>query len=842
MPYMPDPFKQPRLNTSMFKQPIWWSTGGWAWLSFIPLAPSFLFTPFEPLCHMPQIEVVDFSFVDSSGIPRSEIRFRMAEADITRWIEEEQRIVQLAHFVKLRYGIWANAPPKPSSFHFDRAHKSHPIVKRMICLAREWFAIWMGHVSYIIAKAETLVPNGKRDESTPRPDWYNCLRKEPIYSEAWLKGLIASTVCTFDPQTPRAGIIFQWSREDRYRDSIDFLNKNHIPLFFIWSNKEEEVILSNPMLSYLRPPDSLVEAALTSLFNVPNVPLAGLILQQYFDLGANSLDNKTLEFLRLQHAPSFVIEFTRDKFLGQGKALKQIKATAGSRLEALKASRDNQLSNIAQSASSFPFQGLRATTSTFLPPTATLSAVPSSATTSTDLLPPTAPLSAIPSSPPSFPTQEKGKIYNHYDNFFAARAKRQEELMKVESSTDRQRRKSREQQPGFVKATMFVWEKAQSSGGRQLYKRVKVDRKYNEVTYHNFRSHQRLYNAFANEWDLCEDFSFTPAVNDPTDSDDDSDGGYDNSYPQQFVSQPRPPPPAPVEEVDAPMDFEGDEGQSVLPYCTDPLETMALVYGYLPRMGPNDRPSPHSWDAVLGFLGLVNKSKIPEIEANERNAMLNHFDALASKTGSEEADNLLALENLPGLFAFEHIQRPSTDIFVFTSPRSSTCQWVVGVHSAAAALYVCRYILKNPHAHNMLTVALRLLDRGIPFRSLLPLSCSPRQSTITKPYSPKAYRVVGHKFTEADFEVSMRACQSVLTSPQGRAALLRGGIVGRIAKEYLSNDSVLDGPSVEVTVHRIGYHVPSSNSDIHWCDDELTEDEIAVICGTYSLYTGKCSF
>ena len=87
----------------------------------------------------------------------------------------------------------------------------------------------------------------------------------------------------------------------------------------------------------------------------------------------------------------------------------------------------------------------------------------------------------------------------------------------------------------------------------------------------------------------------------------------------------------------------------------------------------------------------------------------------------------------------------------------------------------------------------------------------------------------------------MRACQSVLASPQGRAALLRGGIVGRIAKEYLSKDGVLDGPSVEVTMHRIGYHVPSSNSDIHWCDDELTEDEIAVICGTYSLYTGKSS-
>ena len=46
-----DPFKQPRLNSSMFKQPIWW-LGGCAWLSFIPLVPSFLFTPFKLLCYV----------------------------------------------------------------------------------------------------------------------------------------------------------------------------------------------------------------------------------------------------------------------------------------------------------------------------------------------------------------------------------------------------------------------------------------------------------------------------------------------------------------------------------------------------------------------------------------------------------------------------------------------------------------------------------------------------------------------------------------------------------------------------------------------------------------------
>ena len=99
-----------------------------------------------------------------------------------------------------------------------------------------------------------------------------------------------------------------------------------------------------------------------------------------------------------------------------------------------------------------------------------------------------------------------------------------------------------------------------------------------------------------------------------------------------------------------------------------------------------------------------------------------------------------------------------------------------------------------------------------------------------------------HTFTEADFDMAMLACWSLLASPHGWAALLRGGIVGHIAKEYLSKDGVLDGPSVKVTAHRVGYIGPSSNDDTRFCDNKLTDNEIAIICGTYSLYTGEFLF
>ena len=85
----------------------------------------------------------------------------------------------------------------------------------------------------------------------------------------------------------------------------------------------------------------------------------------------------------------------------------------------------------------------------------------------------------------------------------------------------------------------------------------------------------------------------------------------------------------------------------------------------------------------------------------------------------------------------------------------------------------------------------------------------------------------------------MLRCQAILSLPQGRAALLRGGIVACIAKEYLSIDGVLAGPSPEVTAHCVGYLGSSGTADILYCDDELTDNEIAAICGTYTLYTGK---
>ena len=154
----------------------------------------------------------------------------------------------------------------------------------------------------------------------------------------------------------------------------------------------------------------------------------------------------------------------------------------------------------------------------------------------------------------------------------------------------------------------------------------------------------------------------------------------------------------------------------------------------------------------------------------------------------------------------------------------------------------CWYILENPQAHTFVTIAHHLLERNIPFCMLLALPCSPCQKKIAEIYTPSSHRKTTHQFTVADFKTAMLHCQVVLSLPQGCAALLQGGIISRITKEYLSVDGVLAGPSLEVTVHHVGYLGSLGTNGILYCDDELTENEIAAICGTYTLYTGKLVF
>ncbi|EIW58372.1 uncharacterized protein TRAVEDRAFT_124826 [Trametes versicolor FP-101664 SS1] len=89
--------------------------------------------------------------------------------------------------------------------------------------------------------------------------------------------------------------------------------------------------------------------------------------------------------------------------------------------------------------------------------------------------------------------------------------------------------------------------------------------------------------------------------------------------------------------------------------------------------------------------------------------------------------------------------------------------------------------------------------------------------------------------TEWDYRAYEARAYEILSSPRGRAAVLHGGIVWRLAMEILGGHPqqlANTGPSTDVFVHSQAIqprHGPP------YYDDGLSQEEIDIICGTYKI-------
>jgi hypothetical protein len=135
-----------------------------------------------------------------------------------------------------------------------------------------------------------------------------------------------------------------------------------------------------------------------------------------------------------------------------------------------------------------------------------------------------------------------------------------------------------------------------------------------------------------------------------------------------------------------------------------------------------------------------------------------------------------------------------------------------------------------------------LLESGVPFSTRIILapdvlfsSAPPRLRTPDSRYI-FPIRLRDYVFTYHDYLAYHSYAASLLNLPNGRAALLMGGIVWRLAIETLSIEDVLKGPSLSVSRHGIGRCLPGDGTS-HW-DDTLSLDQLNLICGLNLIENG----
>jgi hypothetical protein len=155
-------------------------------------------------------------------------------------------------------------------------------------------------------------------------------------------------------------------------------------------------------------------------------------------------------------------------------------------------------------------------------------------------------------------------------------------------------------------------------------------------------------------------------------------------------------------------------------------------------------------------------------------------------------------------------------------------QWyLLAVRSPAS---VCQLFREN--INSVLGMVRYLVSGGIPFATVRCLPFLP--SARREPRSRLGFRTQGHIFDAVDYNSYEEAKIDLLKSSVGRAALMRGGIVWRLANGIVPVKSVTKGPNPSIKEDGC---VWDSMDEFKLVDDSLSLRDEDVICGMYYVET-----
>ncbi|KXN83291.1 hypothetical protein AN958_01624 [Leucoagaricus sp. SymC.cos] len=431
------------------------------------------------------------------------------------------------------------------------------------------------------------------------------------------------------------------------------------------------------------------------------------------------------------------------------------------------------------------------------------------------------------------------------DKFFRERkAVNDQKLAEEKSPEERLLRESRSQNPPIRSALVYVWDFDPIQPG--LFRRKVVKTDHREPTLNRYRNKTRIYDPFHNEWN-CYDSDLI---------EDDSDrGGLERAEisGRNFLLTEIPgvgpftlaaPPPAgsALEQASGEPDIQKLESTF--------LEISRLHYGFTPPLSipakfcDTQTQTPTDHRAALSIIGVPTvsfdspalKTIVPQICTQ----FLHHFwksppVAPLADSWDLHPSNRASLYGSSCIKCIRIFKTASGDeIYMFgygsTSSNPSTIPWKFSVHSAAIAFLICR--LRNSSMPK--EIVKYLLENGIRFRTLRPLSdltSAPQEKHL--PAIPRI-RVATDTFNSTDFDFYKRDIYFHLQQRHFRAAVLRGGLLWRIAKEVVNFDDVLEGPTARDRKMFLAF----DSAGVEYVDDELTGDERSLLCGLYTKFTG----
>ena len=427
-------------------------------------------------------------------------------------------------------------------------------------------------------------------------------------------------------------------------------------------------------------------------------------------------------------------------------------------------------------------------------------------------------------------------MIHSWREFFEKRQKRNERLKERETPRQRQLREAREKNPPDTNTKVFVWRKDEKGE----YRRESFYRAENAKTIGDFGENQKFYDAFSNEWDCCYEFGL-PSDNDVDDADIDED----------YIPPDLPLTIAPTSASDSDRSFRVPRPANIS-FDWQDFETSKLLYDFYGFVPPLPLPAEPStiveWQrnllsTVVGLTRNDEEFYSSPVASFALEFLVSISDAPPKTPKNSSWDiasgNRVSIVGSEIFRRMDVIEDGEKKWYVFDFKEAATVPWKVALCNAVDALYVCRLDRTGGLGITDFEVARELLYHGIQFSTLLPVK--PLPLLVTPPITIPV-RLFGYKFTEDDYNAYVQQRAALLSNPRvARAALLRGGIVWRLAVATLSFDDVLQGPTTAATLQRQGIIVRTSESSDVMCDDGLSQQELDMICGVYHCFTEQRS-
>ncbi|PIL26011.1 hypothetical protein GSI_11765 [Ganoderma sinense ZZ0214-1] len=479
------------------------------------------------------------------------------------------------------------------------------------------------------------------------------------------------------------------------------------------------------------------------------------------------------------------------------------------------------------------------------------------------------PLSLIPivEAPLPIPCGQRQHPGESFFDFLARRDRLHAEKERSETTEHQTARLEREKQAALYarpsrRTGVFLWKTVGEVDGNLPHEYLGLDyRSYVDPRavgelWDMYPNSQKRYDAWSNEWDICVQLAPDDEVVDPQDHLYEYEPPMSQELPMLLSTTIG----HHVFEDDLHRFYEGDQ---------DP-DRLALTHGWCPRFE-------RAHDLTYFRYGLIQAiAEGSAINYREYNALqvqkifgmteteINPADIGLVQPLSALVTSMLSDRERPRAPGLIWDLNPSSDLYLRSRKQSRPYLRIERVVFNRVTQYCVRYEFPDEvntrwwdllvdaatalelYRRKSITCSMEavefLVDRGIPCHTIykpdprrVPRLLLPAQTVLG--WRPTDFAPTAWDYLEYECRV-----HALVSQPKGRAALLRGGIVWRLAVEVLGGDwreLPLAGPSEDIYDYGQAF-VPERGDNYY--DDALSSDELDVICGVYKVYTTNWHF